>query len=83
MGKTEFLFYYFFIEVRLTYNVVLVSGVEQSNSVYVCVCLYIHTHILFCIIFHCHLFQETEYSSLCYIVKSLLSICFTYTVCVC
>lgn len=82
MGKTEFLFYYFFIEVRLTYNVVLVSRVEQSNSVYVCVCTY--THIFFFVLFSIVIyFRKLEYSSLCHIVKSLLSICFTYTVCIC
>ena len=68
-------FHYFFIEVQLTYNVVLVSGVEQSNSVYVCVCVCvcIHTYILFYIIFHYGLLQETEYSSLCYIVRTCCS----------
>ena len=48
-------FHYFFIEVQLTYNVVLVSGVEQSNSVYVCVCVCVcvcvYTHIFFFILF--------------------------------
>ena len=44
-------FHYFFIEVQLTYNVVLVSGVEQSNSVYICVCVCIHTNIFFFILF--------------------------------
>ena len=37
-----------FIEIYLIYNVVLVSGVQQSDSVlyiYIYVCIYTHTHI--------------------------------------
>ena len=53
------------IEVELIYNVMLVSGIQQSNSVF-----YTHTHMyisLFVhILFHCGLLQDIEYSSLCY-----------------
>ena len=60
---------FFLIEVYLIYNVVLVSGVQQSNSIlhtYVCVCM--HIYILFQILFHYRLLQDTEYSSVCYTV---------------
>ena len=43
----------------MIYNVVLVSGVQQSDSV-------IHIHILFHVVFRYGLSQDTEYSSLCY-----------------
>ena len=44
-------------------NVVLVSGVQQSDSL-------IHTHvpILFQVLFPFRLLQNTEYGSLCYTV---------------
>ena len=53
----------FFIEVELIYNVVLVSGVQQSDSV-------IHTYIsiFFQILFPYRLLQNIEYSSLYYTV---------------
>ena len=53
-----------FIEVQLIYNVVLVSGVQQSDSVIcTCMCVYIythththtHTHISFCFRFFSHI----------------------------
>ena len=44
----------------LIYNVVLVSSVQQSDSV-----VHIHTYFLFQIIFHYALLQDTEKSSLC------------------
>ena len=44
-----------FIGVYLSYNVVLVSSVHQSDSV-----IYIHVFILFKIIFSCRLSQTTE-----------------------
>ena len=46
----------FFIEVKLNYNVVLITAVQQSDSV-------IHIYTFF---FHYGLSQDTEYSSLCY-----------------
>ena len=46
------------IEVQLIYNVVLVSGVQQSDSV-----IYMHTHI--CSFFRFFsIIQDIEYSSL-------------------
>ena len=43
------------------YNVVLVSAVQQSDSV-----MYIHTRTQFYILFHYGLSQDVEYSSQCY-----------------
>ena len=40
VGTAVWHFKKFFIEIQLIYNVVLVSGVQQSDSVYI----YIHTH---------------------------------------
>ena len=51
----------------LIYNVVLVSGVQQSDAVipmYVCVTEYISFQMLF----HYRLLQDIEYRSLCYTV---------------
>ena len=45
------------------FNVVLVSGVQQSDSV-----IHIHVSILFQVIFPFRLLQNTEQSSLCYTV---------------
>ena len=45
------------------YNIVLVSGIKQSNSV---IHIYIYTHILFQIPFPYWLLQNIECSSLCY-----------------
>ena len=44
-------------------NFVLVSGVQQSNSV-----IHIHVYILFQILFPFRLLQNIEQSSLCYTV---------------
>ena len=49
----------FFIELQLNYNVMLVTAVQQSDSV-----LYTHTYILFHSLFLCGLSQDIEYSSL-------------------
>ena len=46
---------------QLIYNAVLVSGLQQSDSV-----INIHIHILFHILFHYGLSQDIEYSFLCY-----------------
>ena len=48
----------YFIDVWLTYNVVLISSVQQSDSV-------IHIYVIFHILFHSDLSQDIEYSSLC------------------
>ena len=53
----------YFTDVYLIYNIVLVSGVQQSDLV-----IYIYVYILFHILFHYGLLQDTEYSSLCYTV---------------
>ena len=58
-----FLFKKIFIGVKLIYNVVLVSGIQHSESV-----IHIHISILFKVIFPYRSLQSTEYSSLCYTV---------------
>ena len=50
-----------FIEAQLIYNVVLISAIQQRNSV-------IHVYILFPILFHSGLSQDMEHSPLCYTV---------------
>ena len=56
------------------HNVVLVSGVQQSDSViHICV----HRFIIFHIRFHYGLLQDAEYSPLCYTVGPCLY--FTYS----
>ena len=50
-----------FIEVQLIYSVVLVSGIQQSDSV-------IYIDVDFQILFHYRLLQDNEFSSLCYTV---------------
>ena len=53
-----------FIEIYLIYNAVLVSNVQQSDSI-----IHKYTNIfLFYILLHYRLLQDIEYSSLCYIV---------------
>ena len=47
----------------MIYNVLLVSGVQQSDSV-----IHVHIFILFYILFSHRLSQNTEQSSLCYAV---------------
>ena len=56
-------FIFIFIGVELIYNIVLVSGVHQSESV-----IHIHTAFLFQILFPYRSLQNIEQSSLCYIV---------------
>ena len=69
----KFLFY---IGLQLIYNVVLVSGVQQSNSV-------IHISILFQVLFPFKLLQNIKQSSLCYTIGPCwLSILYT-VVCIC
>ena len=53
--------FFFLIEVELIYHVVLISAVQQSDSV-------IYMYILFHTLFHYGLSQDIEYSSPCYTV---------------
>ena len=64
-GVVSFFFFnfLFYIGVQLINNVVLVSGVQQSDSV-----IHIHVSILFQILFPFRLLHNTEQSSLCYTV---------------
>ena len=66
--------------VDLLTNVVLVSGVQQSDS-YIYVCMY--THILFQVIFHYTLLQDIEYSSLCYTMGPYWLSSLYIVVCIC
>ena len=55
-GKSSFLFLFkiYFFEVQLIYNVVLVCGIQQSDSVsyiYMCLYIYIYIYIFFFIFF--------------------------------
>ena len=75
----SFLFDHFvlvFIEIELIYNVVLVSGVQQSDSV-------IHISILLNILFHYGLLQDIECSSLCYMVGLYCLSILYIVVCIC
>ena len=59
--------YFIFIEIYLIYNIVLVSGVQHSDSVtYV---IYIH---IFQIVFHYRLLQDAEYTVPCGIQEDLI-----------
>ena len=58
-----FLTFLFYTGVYLINNVMLASGIQQSDSV-----IHIHVSILFQIIFPIRLLQNIEQSSLCYTV---------------
>ena len=79
-------FNFFFIEVELIYNIMLVSGVQQSDSdiyICICVCVCVYIYILFQILFPYRLLQNIQYSSLCYTVNPhCLSILYI-VVCIC
>ena len=65
-GYSYFYFNFFSIEVELIYNVVLVSGVQHSDSD-----IYIHIHMFFFRLFSLlgyYKILNTEYISLCYTV---------------
>ena len=67
------LFYLFFIEVQLIYNVVLVSGVRQSDSdIYIYIYIYIYMFL-----------QNIEYCSLCYMIGPCWLSIFYIVVCIC
>ena len=61
MTLSFFSFLKFYIGVQLIKNVVLVSGVQQSDSV-----IHIHVSIRFQILFPVRLLQNIEQNSLCY-----------------
>ena len=71
-----FFFKIYFIEVQLIFNVVLISAVQQSDSV-------LHIYILFHILSHYGLSQDTEYSSLCYTVGPCCLSILYIIVCIC
>ena len=54
------------IELELIYNIVLVLGVQQSDSESV---IYMYIHIYMKILFHYKLLQDIECTSLCYTVN--------------
>ena len=68
-------FFFSFIGVELTYNAVLVSCIQQSESV-----IHIHVFILFQIFVPYRLLQNIiKYSSLCYTVGPFLVMYFIYS----
>ena len=73
-------FFFYIIDVYLIYKVVLVSGVQQSNSV---IQIYIKYIYSFSDSFYYRLSQNIEYSSLCYIVGPCCFPILYVLVCVC
>jgi len=69
----------FFIEVLLIYSVSFWCTAKwfSYTCVYVYIYLYIYTHILFYILSHCGLLQDTEYGSLCHTVGACVLSCFS------
>ena len=63
---------FYFVEVQLIYNVVLITAVQQSDLV-------VHTYIFLHILFHYGLSQDVEYSSLWYKVGPCCLMHFIYT----
>ena len=82
----DFFKVFFFIEVYLIYNVVLVSGVQPSE-IYICmhiyVCIYIYDIYRCQVLFHQTLLGDIEYSSLYYRVGLCRSSIFIQSVHVC
>ena len=79
----SFLYFFvfpFFNEVQLICNNVLDSGAQHSDSV---TYIYIHTYILFQILFPYRLLQDIEYSSLCYTVGPYWLSILYIVVCIC
>ena len=74
-GNMYFFNFYFILEIN---NVVLVSGVQQSDSV-----IHIHVSILFQILFPFRLLQNIEQSSLCYTVGHCWLYVLNIDVCTC
>ena len=76
----------------LLYNVMLISGIQQSDPViYMCVCVYIHytytymythTYIHICICTYVHMLHIHVYIHIYIHVYAYMCIC-TYTLCVC
>ena len=66
-----------FIEVQLIYKVVIISTVQQNDSV-----IHVHTSILFQILFPHRLSQNIWQSSLCYIQQVLIGQSFHIPQCV-
>ena len=67
-----------YIGIQLINNIVLVSGVQQSDSV-----IRIHVSILFQVLFSFRLLQNTEQSSLCYTVDLCWLSILNIAVCTC
>ena len=76
--ENTFFFFLIFIGVQLIYNVVLVSGVQQSESV-----MHIHISTLFQIVFPYRSLQSTEQSSLCCTVGLYQLSILNIVVCIC
>ena len=67
---------FFFYRRIVVYSVVLISAVQESDSV-------IHIHTFFVILFHYHLSQDTEYNSPCYTVGPCCLSILYLIVCIC
>ena len=65
MGIHWILFFLISIGVQLIYSVVFISAVQQNDSV---IHIYIYIYFFFYIFFHYRLFQDIEYSSMCYTI---------------
>ena len=72
--KKYFSLIFFFNEVQLIYKLVLVSGVQQSDSV-----THVYTHFFFHILFHYGLLYDIEYTYLPVLDKDLI-VYFIYSV---
>ena len=68
----------FYIGIQLINNIVLISNIQQSDSV-----IHVHASVLFQILFPVRLLQNIEQSSLCYTIGpcwlSILNIYFKYS----
>ena len=61
----------FLIEIQLIYNVLLVSDIQQSDSV-----IHAYIYIFFrYVLFHHRLLQDIDYSSLCYTISTCDQTC--------
>ena len=64
---------FFFIEVQLIYNIVLISAIQQSDLVVrVCIYIYIYIYKFLKILFHYGFSQDIECNSPCHAVRPCL-----------
>ena len=59
------------------------EGQQNDSVLYICMYIeYEYIYVLFQILFHCRLLQDTEYSSLCYAVGPVVYVLYV-VVCIC